>query len=188
MYYVDPDKAPPDPTRPPALSSSPPCQYQVSCPPSQTRLRVLLIIIPPYRNIFLLPSPVHLVLLRAPHQLQQTVVPPIRATPSSRSNTSSASFSRTTRESEYHNWRWSKSNRRSCNLSTTSPLQKIVTAEKGVALDFQGVSSDIQSQSKELYLWGQREQADVKDGWYSNDNLYFFDLTALPQPLIGWVF
>jgi len=50
------------------------------------------------------------------------------------------------------------------NYLATSPLQKIITAEKGVALDFASLSRDGQSQSKELYLWGQQEQPDVKDG------------------------
>jgi hypothetical protein len=51
------------------------------------------------------------------------------------------------------------------NLSSTSPVQKIITTEKGVALDFKTLSRDVQAQSKELYLWGQEESADVKDGW-----------------------
>ena len=80
-----------------------------------------------------------------------------------------------------------KSDRRSCNLSTTSPLQKVVTAEKGVALDFASLSRDSQSQSKELYLWGQQEQADVKDGWCSNDDVQIFH-SLLRQFPIGWVF
>jgi hypothetical protein len=65
----------------------------------------------------------------------------------------------------------STSNRRLCNLSTTSPLQKIVTAEKGVALDFERLSRDARSQSKELYQWGQQEHSDVKDGKYSIDDV-----------------
>ncbi|KAI0274649.1 Eisosome component PIL1-domain-containing protein [Gloeopeniophorella convolvens] len=47
--------------------------------------------------------------------------------------------------------------------SSTGPVQKIITSEKGVALDFDGLSRDVQAQSKELYTWGQNEQSDVKD-------------------------
>lgn len=49
------------------------------------------------------------------------------------------------------------------NYTTTSPVQKIITTEKGVALGFGSLARDAQSQSKELYLWGQQEQPDVKD-------------------------
>ncbi|KAI0307812.1 Eisosome component PIL1-domain-containing protein [Multifurca ochricompacta] len=49
------------------------------------------------------------------------------------------------------------------NYSTTGPVQKIITAEKGVALDFERLSRDAQAQSKELYTWGQNEESDVKD-------------------------
>ena len=49
-------------------------------------------------------------------------------------------------------------------ISTTGPVQKIITAEKGVSLDFESLSRDAQAQSKELYMWGQNEQPDVKDG------------------------
>jgi hypothetical protein len=51
------------------------------------------------------------------------------------------------------------------NLSSTSPVQKIITAEKGLALGFETLSRDTKAQSKELYTWGQNEPADVKDGW-----------------------
>jgi hypothetical protein len=61
------------------------------------------------------------------------------------------------------------------NYSTTSPLQKIITAEKGVALDYATLSRDAQSQSKELYLWGQQEQPDVKD---VSDRLGFLNYIA----------
>ncbi|KAF8271384.1 Eisosome component PIL1-domain-containing protein, partial [Lactarius quietus] len=49
------------------------------------------------------------------------------------------------------------------NYSTTVPVQKIITAEKGVTLDLETLSRDAQAQSKELYTWGQHEQPDVKD-------------------------
>jgi len=61
------------------------------------------------------------------------------------------------------------------NYSTTSPLQKIITAEKGVALDVASLSRDTQSQSKELYVWGQQEQPDVKD---VSDRLGFLNFIA----------
>jgi hypothetical protein len=48
--------------------------------------------------------------------------------------------------------------------SGVSPVQKIITTEKGVAIDFDSVSRDSKAQSKELYTWGQGEAADVKDG------------------------
>jgi len=66
-------------------------------------------------------------------------------------------------------------------------VQKIITAEKGVALDVESLSRDTQIQSKELYHWGQKEGSDVKDGWYSNDGAFVLDLTALLQPPIGWL-
>jgi len=52
--------------------------------------------------------------------------------------------------------------------SSTGPVQKIITIEKGVALDFDGVNRDSQAQSKELYLWGQGEDVDIKDGKHSS--------------------
>ena len=59
-------------------------------------------------------------------------------------------------------------------------MQKIITAEKGVALDVESLSRDSQVQSKELYHWGQKEGSDVKDGRYSNGCAFVFDLTILP--------
>jgi len=47
--------------------------------------------------------------------------------------------------------------------SSTTPVQKIITTEKGVALDFDGVARDSKAQSKELYTWGQTETEDLKD-------------------------
>ncbi|KAG7450466.1 uncharacterized protein BT62DRAFT_1001285 [Guyanagaster necrorhizus] len=46
---------------------------------------------------------------------------------------------------------------------STSPVQKIITIEKGVAIDFDSVSRDSKAQSKELYTWGQSELDDLKD-------------------------
>ncbi|KAK2461867.1 hypothetical protein APHAL10511_006330 [Amanita phalloides] len=47
--------------------------------------------------------------------------------------------------------------------SSTTPLQRIVTAEKSVALDLESLSRDSQYQSKELYNWGHNELDDLKD-------------------------
>ncbi|KIM85261.1 hypothetical protein PILCRDRAFT_817260 [Piloderma croceum F 1598] len=47
--------------------------------------------------------------------------------------------------------------------TSVSPVQKIITAEKGVALDFDNISTDSKTQSKELYTWGQGEAQDLKD-------------------------
>ncbi len=52
-------------------------------------------------------------------------------------------------------------------ISSTTPVQKIITVEKGVALDFDGIARDSKAQSKELYTWGQTETEDLKDGVYS---------------------
>lgn len=49
-------------------------------------------------------------------------------------------------------------------ISTTSPVQKIITAEKGIALNLDNLSRDSKAQSKELYTWGQSEADDLKDG------------------------
>ncbi|KAF5374768.1 hypothetical protein D9758_000219 [Tetrapyrgos nigripes] len=46
---------------------------------------------------------------------------------------------------------------------TTSPVQKIITTEKGVALDYDSVGRNAKAQSKELYTWGQAEDEDLKD-------------------------
>ena len=48
--------------------------------------------------------------------------------------------------------------------SSTTPIQKIITTEKGVAIDLDSLSRDFKSQSKELYTWGQTEADDLKDG------------------------
>jgi hypothetical protein len=48
-------------------------------------------------------------------------------------------------------------------VSNTSPIQKIVTSEKGVVIDFDSVSRNSKAQSKELYTWGQSESEDLKD-------------------------
>ncbi|KIJ68378.1 hypothetical protein HYDPIDRAFT_106570 [Hydnomerulius pinastri MD-312] len=47
--------------------------------------------------------------------------------------------------------------------TTTTPIQRIITLEKGVALDCDSLARDAKAQSKELYTWGQDEDADIKD-------------------------
>ncbi|OBZ79935.1 Sphingolipid long chain base-responsive protein LSP1 [Grifola frondosa] len=47
--------------------------------------------------------------------------------------------------------------------SSTTLVQKIITTDKGVAIDLDSVSRDAHAHSKELYTWGQNEDEDVKD-------------------------
>ncbi|KAL5535615.1 LSP1 [Sanghuangporus sanghuang] len=47
--------------------------------------------------------------------------------------------------------------------ATVSPVQRIITSQKGVVLDFESVAKDAKSQSKELYMWGQGQDDDLKD-------------------------
>ncbi|KAI0673489.1 Eisosome component PIL1-domain-containing protein [Trametes maxima] len=47
--------------------------------------------------------------------------------------------------------------------SSVTPVQKIITAQKGIALDLDNVSRDAHTQSKELYTWGQTQHDDLKD-------------------------
>jgi hypothetical protein len=48
--------------------------------------------------------------------------------------------------------------------SNTTPLQKLITAQKGVSIDLEGLSRDMKAQSKELFTFGQSEAPDLKDG------------------------
>lgn len=48
--------------------------------------------------------------------------------------------------------------------TNTTPVQRIITAEKGVALDVDSLARSSKAQSKELYSWGQEEAVDLKDG------------------------
>ena len=50
--------------------------------------------------------------------------------------------------------------------SATTPIQRIITLEKGLSIDFENLSRDAKSQSKELYTWGQSEAEDLKDGMF----------------------
>ncbi|KAH9968955.1 Eisosome component PIL1-domain-containing protein [Russula dissimulans] len=63
----------------------------------------------------------------------------------------------------------------SYSIGSTSPAQRIITLEKGITLDFQSLSLDSKSQSKELYLWGQHEASDVKD---VSDRLAFLNYVS----------
>ncbi|KAI6047584.1 Eisosome component PIL1-domain-containing protein [Pisolithus marmoratus] len=47
--------------------------------------------------------------------------------------------------------------------TSTTPLQRIITTEKGVALDLDSLSRDSKAQSKELYTWGQGDDSDLRD-------------------------
>lgn len=47
--------------------------------------------------------------------------------------------------------------------TNTTPLQRIITTEKGVALDLDSLARDSKAQSKELYTWGQADDADLRD-------------------------
>ncbi|KIK94914.1 hypothetical protein PAXRUDRAFT_141885 [Paxillus rubicundulus Ve08.2h10] len=48
--------------------------------------------------------------------------------------------------------------------TSTTPIQRIITLEKGVALDCDALARDAKAQSKELYTWGQDEHAaDLRD-------------------------
>ncbi|OAX42385.1 hypothetical protein K503DRAFT_779970 [Rhizopogon vinicolor AM-OR11-026] len=47
--------------------------------------------------------------------------------------------------------------------TSTTPVQKIITSEKGVAIDCDAFARDAKAQSKELYTWGQTQPEDLKD-------------------------
>jgi hypothetical protein len=48
--------------------------------------------------------------------------------------------------------------------SSTTPVQRMITIGKGISIDYDSVSRDAHGQSKELYMWGQGEDEDLKDG------------------------
>lgn len=56
---------------------------------------------------------------------------------------------------------------------SATPVQKIITTEKGVAIDFDSISRDSKTQSKELYTWGQAEADDIKDGAFPLTHFFF---------------
>ncbi|KAG2366596.1 Eisosome component PIL1-domain-containing protein [Suillus spraguei] len=47
--------------------------------------------------------------------------------------------------------------------TSTTPVQRIITSEKGVAIDCDALARDSKTQSKELYTWGQAQPEDIKD-------------------------
>ncbi|KAF7320412.1 Eukaryotic translation initiation factor 4e [Mycena kentingensis (nom. inval.)] len=47
--------------------------------------------------------------------------------------------------------------------SSTTPVQRIITAEKGIALDLDSLARDAKAFSKEFYTWGAGEADDIKD-------------------------
>ena len=65
--------------------------------------------------------------------------------------------------------------------TSTTPLQRVITTEKGVALDLDSLARDAKAQSKELYTWGQAEGADLKDG--ERDRCDLSKRRPLMQPL-----
>ena len=67
--------------------------------------------------------------------------------------------------------------------STTGPIQKIITTEKGIALDFDSVNRNAQAHSKELYTWGQNEAPDVRDS-QSTPRSSPIDLLSLTAPFV----
>jgi hypothetical protein len=40
----------------------------------------------------------------------------------------------------------------------------MITNEKGVAIDFEKLANDSKLFSKEMYMWGQKETPDLRDG------------------------
>lgn len=53
---------------------------------------------------------------------------------------------------------------RSNSPQDVKQLQLVITAQKGVALDLDTLGRDSKTQSKELYIWGQEQAEDLKDG------------------------
>jgi len=46
----------------------------------------------------------------------------------------------------------------------STPYQRLITTSKGVVMDYDNVARDAKASSKELYMWGQTETDDLKDG------------------------
>jgi len=46
----------------------------------------------------------------------------------------------------------------------STPYQRLITTSKGIVMDLDNVAKDAQANSKELYMWGQGETDDLKDG------------------------
>lgn len=67
----------------------------------------------------------------------------------------------------------------------TTPVQKVITAEKGFAIDFDSAARDAKAQSKELYTWGQTEPEDLKDGVSISDLFLCYKLNDSQKSPIG---
>ena len=50
----------------------------------------------------------------------------------------------------------------------STPYQRLVTTSKGLVLDYDNVAKDSKASSKELFMWGQTESDDLKDGGYTS--------------------
>jgi hypothetical protein len=164
-----------------SLSSLPQCPFPVLFPPSLTRLslqstpRHLLVI---FQLIF--------------HHAQPAQMPPINHLPMMPLRKAVINHTHSTQFS-INFALCSSSIRKLTSISlcddsqvilsrSTSPVQKVITAEKGVAIDFDSVSRDSKAQSKELYTWGQSEAEDLKDGKFgslflSDINLSLYQVT-----------
>ena len=46
----------------------------------------------------------------------------------------------------------------------STPYQRLITTSKGVVMDLDNIAKDMKANSKELYMWGQTESDDLKDG------------------------
>lgn len=46
----------------------------------------------------------------------------------------------------------------------STPYQRLITTSKGIVMDYDHVAADSKATSKELYMWGQTETEDLKDG------------------------
>lgn len=50
----------------------------------------------------------------------------------------------------------------------STPYQRLITTSKGVVMDYDNVARDAKASSKELYMWGQTETDDIKDGEWTS--------------------
>jgi len=51
-------------------------------------------------------------------------------------------------------------------------VQLAITAQKSVSLQFEAAGRHSQVYSKELYLWGQEQPEDIKDGMFIQSNIF----------------
>lgn len=73
--------------------------------------------------------------------------------------------------------------------SSVTPVQKIITTQKGIALDFDSLSNDCQGHSKEFYTWGQHQDPDIKDGAFTNSflDLIFSSTSQSVSDRLAWI-